>query len=116
LVTEPQRKFIIFLVKWKIWKAVFNMRLISIRPRWGTRWLLKKIKGCQVVDNLHHAPCCPANHYHRTRLVFKRCSCGAEFEFKNAWDAAEYGALSFGSSFMVNRKEAIEAGKGEGEK
>jgi len=48
--------------------------------------------------------------------VFKRCSCGAEFEFKNAWDAAEYGALSFGSSFMVNRKEAIEAGKGEGEK
>lgn len=28
-------------------------------------------------DNLHHAPACPANHFHQMRLPTGRCSCGA---------------------------------------
>lgn len=28
-------------------------------------------------DEFHHAPACPANHYHHTRLPTGRCACGA---------------------------------------
>ena len=31
-------------------------------------------KGC---DNLHHAPACPANHYHFKQRPFGPCTCGA---------------------------------------
>jgi len=79
MITDREREFIKFMLYMKIWKANFIMRLISIQPSFGSKWILKKIKKRQVVDDFHHAPCCPANHYHRTRLVFKSCSCGAGY-------------------------------------
>lgn len=29
-------------------------------------------------DKLHHAPMCPANHYHGQRAPTGRCTCGAD--------------------------------------
>ncbi len=31
----------------------------------------------QMTDDLHHAPMCPANHYHGKRAPTGPCSCGA---------------------------------------
>jgi len=30
-------------------------------------------------------PSCPANHYHRTRLVFRDCTCGAKMDRVCVW-------------------------------
>jgi hypothetical protein len=35
-------------------------------------------------DKLHHAPMCPANHYHGQRAPTYRCTCGAAEEAKRA--------------------------------
>lgn len=35
-------------------------------------------RGIFRLDDLHHAPACPANHYHRMRLPTAPCQCGAE--------------------------------------
>lgn len=78
MVTESQRSIIKFFVKIKIWQLDCQMRLVDVRPLYGTFWLLKWILKQQIVDGLHHAPCCLANHYHRTRLVFQHCTCGAK--------------------------------------
>jgi len=32
---------------------------------------------------LHHAPFCPANHYHHTRPITGACTCGAESWWRN---------------------------------
>ncbi len=37
---------------------------------------------------LHHAPMCGANHYHHTRRITSRCTCGAEA----AWRRRQPGA------------------------
>lgn len=78
MVTEPQRQLILRLCRLRMFRArVGLMRTPIVTARWGVRWLLERIKRAQVVDDLHHAPCCPANHYHRQRLVFHPCTCGA---------------------------------------
>jgi hypothetical protein len=40
---------------------------------------LNKIRAqyAEIVDKLHHAPMCPANHYHGRRAPTGPCSCGA---------------------------------------
>ena len=78
MVTESQRSFIKFMVKIKVWRLGYQMRIIDVRPLYGMKWILNGFLKRQVVDNLHHAPCCPANHYHRQRLVFQHCTCGAK--------------------------------------
>lgn len=84
MVTSWERKLIVFMTKTRLWSAVVRMRNIDIcGPVFGTAWLLKWIRKRQIVDDLHHAPACPANHYHKTRLVFRACNCGAvNKEFK----------------------------------
>jgi len=77
MVTDTQRSIIKFLVKSKIWRLEIQMRIVDVRPLYGTSWFLRWILKRQIVDDLHHAPCCPANHYHRARLVFQHCTCGA---------------------------------------
>ena len=54
------------------------------------KWLLIPVvgRGVQVQRQdansswkgpwLHHAPGCGANHYHHTRPITSRCTCGAE--------------------------------------
>jgi len=34
-------------------------------------------EGLFELDGLHHAPACPANHFHQMRLPTGRCTCGA---------------------------------------
>lgn len=80
MVTERQRRLVKRLVRLRAFKVFESMRLPMIRARWGFGWLLKRLKAAQVVDDLHHAPCCPANHYHRMRLVFRPCTCGSAIE------------------------------------
>ncbi len=78
MITKQHRRLAFWLVKLKIWKLRRDLfRNIEVVPCWGTRWILRRMKLAQVLDNLHHAPCCPANHFHRSRLVFDRCICGA---------------------------------------
>lgn len=41
---------------------------------------LKKLaieQGLVMFDDLHHAPSCPANHWHHQRLPTGGCTCGA---------------------------------------
>lgn len=33
--------------------------------------------GIIVFDDLHHAPMCPANHWHKMRMPTRLCTCGA---------------------------------------
>lgn len=78
MVTVGERRLIGWLVRLGVWKADYNLfGTVSIFPRWGTHrfyeWLLRR----QRVDDLHHAPCCPANHWCRRQFVFRRCNCGA---------------------------------------
>lgn len=77
MVTDSQRKIVMRLIRLRVFVVRSSMRLPWIGARWGFGWLLDRIKREQIVDDLHHAPCCPANHYHRARLVFHPCTCGA---------------------------------------
>ncbi len=77
MVTDKQRRFVKMMIWLKFWKPYFQMRLIDIHARIGTYWLKRYLLKKQAVDNLHHAPCCPANHYHKARFVFQPCTCGA---------------------------------------
>jgi hypothetical protein len=66
------------MCKARIWRARVGLfRTVEIVPRWGTRWLFNRLRDRQTVDDFHHAPCCPANHWSRQRLVFNNCNCGA---------------------------------------
>lgn len=77
MLSNGQRRLTRVMVWLKLWVPSESMRILWLQPRWGTRWLLLQLLKRQRVDELHHAPCCPANHYHRTRLVVHPCSCGA---------------------------------------
>jgi hypothetical protein len=66
-----------------LWKHEINLfNLLSIKPQ-KAKWLHTLMLKYQQVDNLKHAPCCPANHYHRSRLVFQPCTCGANVEMRH---------------------------------
>lgn len=41
-----------------------------------------RAKWAEHSDKLHHAPMCPANHYHGQRAPTYRCTCGAAKEAK----------------------------------
>lgn len=77
MVTDRERRLVQTMVRLRLWRIDMWMRIPSIVPCLGTRWLLQWLKDRQIVDDWHHAPCCPANHYHRARLVFQGCTCGA---------------------------------------
>lgn len=77
MITQRQRKFVMFMLKLRLWSIRTMMRLPDIHAMLGTHWILKRLKERQSVDNYHHAPCCPANHYHKERIVFHPCNCGA---------------------------------------
>lgn len=79
MIQTFDRKIAFRLWKLGAWKLdPFMFRSFNIIPCWGTGWLLEMMLKRQVVDDLHHAPACPANHYHKRRLVFDRCTCGAQ--------------------------------------
>jgi hypothetical protein len=80
MVTRGERALIIWLVKLSVWKMQRDQLWgrAFFTPMWGTRWLLRWIMQRQVVDDLHHAPLCPSNHWCRQALVFQRCNCGAD--------------------------------------
>ena len=82
MITNRQRKLLKWLLRLKLVTPYENMRLIDFRARRGLRWVTRWIRRTQKVDNLHHAPCCQANHYHRCRIVFQRCTCGANREMR----------------------------------
>lgn len=79
MLTNRQKKLIYWMVKLGLWKYQVYMRIPWVWPNFGSEWLHERLLKVQDVDDLHHAPCCPANHYHRRRLVFCRCTCGAVF-------------------------------------
>jgi hypothetical protein len=79
MVTEHERQQVLTMIRLGHWQIAESMRLPWIQAkRFGA--LLKLLQRRQKVDALHHAPCCPANHYHRQRLVFRGCTCGAQRE------------------------------------
>ncbi len=83
MITKRDRSIASELVELGIWKVVENMRLPDIQPTEETKPLFNAMKKRQKLDDLHHAPCCPANHYHNTRLVLSHCTCGAKlYELK----------------------------------
>lgn len=40
-------------------------------------------EGIILFDDLHHAPICPANNFHRARLPTAPCTCGATRTMRN---------------------------------
>ena len=77
MILQSHRKFAVALCKLRLWMPFTHMRVTWFRPRWGTNWILETMMRRQVIDRLHHAPCCPGNSWHKRRLVFQRCNCGA---------------------------------------
>ncbi len=77
MVTANERKLIRALVWLKAFRLYVGMRCVRVDANRGFHWLLRLIKQRQVVDDLHHAPACPANHWHRQLLVLQHCNCGA---------------------------------------
>ncbi len=82
MITDRDRSIVEELVRLGIWKVEKFMRLPNIVATDETEPLLEAMLARQSRDNLHHAPCCPANHYHYRRLVFSQCNCGAQ----DLWD------------------------------
>ena len=78
MVTPLERRLTVIMVHLNLWHFGRSMRIVVINSKRGSGWLLSWMKRRQTVDDFHHAPCCPANHYHRTRLVFQHCTCGAK--------------------------------------
>lgn len=78
MVTERQRRLVYAISKLRVFRVRIGLfRTVEIVPCWGFRWALEWLLKIQTVDSLHHAPCCPANHWCKRRLVFTRCNCGA---------------------------------------
>lgn len=77
MILARHRALVLRLVESKRWSVQQSMRLPWIVPARCNERLHKLMLAAQKVDDNHHAPCCPANHYHRARLVFRPCSCGA---------------------------------------
>ena len=77
MILAADRKIASALIRWKLWVGFVHMRAVWFEPRWGTRWILERMMRRQKVDDYGHAPACPANHWHRLRLVFQHCNCGA---------------------------------------
>lgn len=75
----PMKWLVRLMVRLRLWNLEVDNRRIEVRPRWGAKWLLAWMLREHVVDSAHHAPLCPANHWHRTRLVLRGCSCGARY-------------------------------------
>jgi hypothetical protein len=77
LTLNLRRLILLRMCQLRLWKSEMGLfRTVEIRPtrmKWLHDWLLRN----QPVDALKHAPCCPANHFHRKRVVFQPCSCGA---------------------------------------
>ncbi len=82
MILDSDRAIVVEMVELKIWKLVNQMRLPDVVPTEETKPLLRAMKDRQKRDDLHHAPCCPANHFHYTRLVLKRCTCDAAAEHR----------------------------------
>ena len=80
MVTGMERLLVQNLVKaGKAKVSVGLFRVVEVEAlNPGAQATLNRLKQRQKVDEWHHAPCCPANHWHRQRLVFGRCNCGAE--------------------------------------
>lgn len=78
MITERDRSIVRELLELEIWKLQITMRLPDIVPTDQTEPLKDAMLKRQSRDDLHHAPCCPANHYHYRRLVLRRCNCGAQ--------------------------------------
>lgn len=78
MIRPIDRKIAVFLVRQRFWRAEVGLfRVVIVMPCKGTRWLFERMLKRQNVDEYKHAPCCPANHWCRRRLVFQRCNCGA---------------------------------------
>lgn len=78
MVTDKQRRLILRLLRLRLFtyrKHIFG--LPEVHARRGFGWLRERLLAAQQVDDLHHAPACPANHYHKRRFVFSPCTCGA---------------------------------------
>lgn len=78
MITAKERALIKLLVKIKVFQLYVHMRCVRISARPRFRWILRLLLNRQIVDDYHHAPMCPANHWHRQALVIQRCNCGAE--------------------------------------
>jgi len=79
MVTHSEYKFVWYMLKIGAFAQHNNMWQPQIYARFGFKWILKWLKNRQVVDDLHHAPACAANHYHKQRLIFGSCKCGAAY-------------------------------------
>jgi hypothetical protein len=80
MISETQRSIANILFKLRLWRfrVLMTTSCMDVIPARGTKWILNWMLKTQKVDNLHHAPACPANHYHRTRIVYQTCTCGAK--------------------------------------
>lgn len=78
MLTKRQKKFVSLMTRLRLFVIHEGVFLTWVHGRWGFDWLVDRLLKSQVVDDLHHAPACPANHYHHTRLVFLPCICGAK--------------------------------------
>lgn len=78
MIRASDRVIAAMLVRVRAWRTRTFLRVEEIVPRrWSCR-LFRRMLRRQARDERHHAPCCPANHFHYQRLVLRGCTCGAE--------------------------------------
>lgn len=77
MILNRDRRLVMWLLRLKIWHVEMGFwRVPELVRRRGTGWIYRRMCRRQVRDDRHHAPCCPANHWHYQRLVFQYCNCG----------------------------------------
>jgi hypothetical protein len=77
MITTKQRRLVKMLVKVRAFYLYEHFRCVRVGAKPRFAWLLEWLLARQVVDDWHHAPACPANHWHHRALVIQRCNCGA---------------------------------------
>ena len=81
MIQSEDRKWLHRFFQLGLTETVTYCHNYEIRPKPGWRWLIgswyKQMLKRQDRDDRHHAPACPANHYHYRRPVLRRCNCGA---------------------------------------
>lgn len=71
-------KISLLMIKLGLWaekRELFQLEVNPISKGFFGGKLHKIMLKYQVLDERKHAPMCPANHFHRMRLVFQKCTC-----------------------------------------
>ena len=88
MIRNADRKIAALMVRIGAWKIIQPrddlFECARLRANRLTQWLWNWMRDRQEPDDLHHAPCCPANRWSGVELVLRPCNCGAAHAARRA--------------------------------